>query len=652
MASGLAAALRSGRGLAAVLGILVLAGGVGRWLQTSPRVVLLSPRSGASWIGIAEPLYLGSKTWSDDVVHFRKSFVLVAAAELELEVAALRCAQVRMDGRILASLEDPASWRRARRLRAGRAAAGAHELWVTVLDRGGPAMLRLAWPGAGVVTDGSWQASRDGRSWSAARPAEIRRRVDLSEMFPSPGRALWGRLPALLCVFLLVFMWVWCRDTGQGPVWLRRWAPSPETVRWFLWGAWGLLAAVNLPRVRLNVGTDVGGHMAYIAYVAAHARLPLAGDGWQMFQAPLYYLLSAPAYAVLSHWWCEASVAHMLRLLPWFCGAVQVELGYRGIRALYPERRDLQILGMVLAGFMPMNIYLAQSVSNEGLCAALSAASLVLVWKFRLAPDAPRPEARLLAAGAVLGLAILAKTTAALLVLPLMLFLAGAVRGCWPRRRVWVGLGLFAAGIVAMAGWYYARNWMLLGRVFVGGWDPSRGWAWWQDPGFRIPSQLWVWGEALRQPVYAGLSGFWDGFYSTLWSDGNLSSMIRFESRPPWDYAYMASGVWLALLPSLGILIGTISAVFGSCDPQRPSARLAVVCLGTYLAAMLAMFLTVPAYSVVKATYTVGLLPCYALLCCRGLAWLMTGRLARAAVSAGMACWAVCAYLSYLAVPR
>lgn len=648
MASGLAAALRHRRGLAAGLVVIILAWSAGRWLRTSPRVVLLSPRAGASWIGIDEPVFLGSKAWADEVVHFRKRFTAAASADARLEVAALRAAQVRLDGRVVAELNEPALWRRPRSLRIGALPAGPHELWATVLDRGGPAWLRLALPEAGVATDRSWEASRDGSAWSPALTAQAGRRAALSGMFPSAGRALWDRLPALLCVFMLVFVRVWCRDTGQGPAWLRSRAPAPETVRRALWGAWALLAAVNLLRIPLNVGTDVGGHMEYIAYVAHHARVPLADEGWQMFQAPLYYLLSAPFYAALTGCWGEEIAAHILRLLPLFCGAVQLELGYRGIQAVYPERRDLQILGMVLAGFMPMNLYPAHAVSNEGLCAAFSAAAVVMIWRFMSRPDAPRPLPRLAAAGAVLGLALLAKTTAVLLVLPMILSLGWMLRGRWPGRRIAAGLGLFLLGLTVVSGWYYGRNWMLSGRLFWGGWDPGRGWAWWQDPGFRTPSQLWAFGAALSQPVYASLAGFWDGFYSNLWADGNLNSMIRFEARPPWDYAYMASGVWLALLPSAGIVIGGLSAVFGPPDPQRPQARFAVLCLGLYLAAMLAMFLTVPAYSVVKATYTSGLLPCYALLCCRGLSGLMRGGAGRAAVSAGMACWAACAYLSYL----
>lgn len=226
----------------------------------------------------------------------------------------------------------------------------------------------------------------------------------------------------------------------------------------------------------------------------------------------------------------------------------------------------------------------------------------------------------------------------------------GRIREGRRREAAWEA-GAFAAALAAAAGWYYIRNWILMGSPFVGGWDPSRGMAWWQDPGYRTWPQLLLWGRALGHPIYASFNGFWDALYSTLWVDGYLSAIIEARSRPPWDYRYMLSGAWLALLPSAGLIIGVIGSVFGEDVPQRRYAAFSAACLALYLAAAMWIFVTVPAYSAVKASYTLGLLPCYAVLCCAGLERLMRGSLSRAAVCGGMTCWALCAYLSYLACP-
>ncbi|MDD5658153.1 MAG: hypothetical protein PHF00_12960 [Elusimicrobia bacterium] len=621
----------------------LVAAGAAAWLARSPAAVLLRQDRGARWIAVPEPIHLGTHAWSDEVGYFHKDFELDAPASARLELSALRAAEARLDGRIVLASAPPAEWRGTRSIALPRVGPGRHEVLIAVRNRGGPAAVRAALRGCAVETDAGWTASRDGRSWSAARTLGSGSQAELSHCFPSAGAAFLDRLPALLPFFLLAFLWSWCLHTGSGPVWLHGRALTPALWRWLFLAAWGLLALNNIPKVPLNVGYDVGAHMDYIALMARSWRVPLANEGWQMFQPPLYYMLSAPAYAALSRFFEPDTVARLLRLLPFLCGALQVELAYLALRAIWPYRRDLQVMGMAAAGLMPANIYLSQAVSNEGLCGVLSAAVIVLVWR---RPAAARAA---LAAGALLGLAALAKVTAILL--------APALAGFWIMRAargrdrrdavIWAGLAGLTA--VAVAGWYYARNWAALGTPFMGGWDPARGLAWWQYPGYRTWPQLLVWGRALSQPIYSSLSGFWDAFYSTLWLDGNLSSIITFRSRPPWDYRYMLSGSWLALLPSLGILVGALSAVCGGESPQRRYAGFSAACLAIYLASAMALFVMVPAYSSVKASYTVGLLPCYGVLCCAGLERLMRGPWSTCAVRAGMACWAACAYLSYLA---
>ena len=64
---------------------------------------------------------------------------------------------------------------------------------------------------------------------------------------------------------------------------------------WRSWG-WlslpGLLLANKLPQLAGPFGFDRDGHLEYIDYILQHKALPLADDGWQMYQPPLFYLLS------------------------------------------------------------------------------------------------------------------------------------------------------------------------------------------------------------------------------------------------------------------------------------------------------------------------------------------------------------------------
>ena len=66
-----------------------------------------------------------------------------------------------------------------------------------------------------------------------------------------------------------------------------------------------------------------------------------------------------------------------------------------------------------------------------------------------------------------------------------------------------------------------------------------------------------------------------------------------------------------------------------------------------YLAAIIDLYVRLPIYSTAKATYAVGLLPCYAVLIAAGTASFLRFRLPRALLFSGLTCWAVAAYATY-----
>ena len=112
----------------------------------------------------------------------------------------------------------------------------------------------------------------------------------------SPGRrsALFAGMSAALG--WLVGLWGSRGKTGKhgwlwsAVEWLRKRDHLPLAG---LAAFWILLFANNLGGLPALVGYDVWHHLAYIRYVAEHHSLPLAGQGWEMFQPPLYYVLSA-----------------------------------------------------------------------------------------------------------------------------------------------------------------------------------------------------------------------------------------------------------------------------------------------------------------------------------------------------------------------
>jgi hypothetical protein len=368
----------------------------------------------------------------------------------------------------------------------------------------------------------------------------------------------------------------------------------------------------------------------------------------QMFQPPLYHLLSAilvwmPARAFLD----EETTLRLLRIIPLACGAAQVELAYRAARLAFPARADLQRVGTLLGGLLPMNLYMSQYVGNEPLAGALTAAAVVMLLGWLDRPDAALASRSQWLLGGLLGLAVLTKPTAALVVGPALLVLAAAHARAGRPPLPFVGAGarvLAALGVVA--GWYYARNWIVLGTPFVGMWDRSQGLGWWQEPGYRTPAHLLSFGQSLWWPVFGGLAGLWDAEYSSFWLDGWLSAIVSFEQRPPWNYALMLPAPWLALVPTAALLVGAASTPWRP-PAERQALMLAIGLVVVYLAATLSRYLQVPIFAAAKATQLLGLTPCFAIVGAAGYEVLARRRPVRAVLYGATACWALCAFFAY-----
>jgi hypothetical protein len=303
------------------------------------------------------------------------------------------------------------------------------------------------------------------------------------------------------------------------------------------------------------------------------------------------------------------------------------------------------MLAVFIGGLLPMNVYMSQTLGNEPFCGVLSALILLWGWQALREPDAARIR-RQWSAGALFGLDLLSKMTALLLtpVIAAVLVVANRLRGF---GGVLLAFARTFGAAAVVAGWYYGRNWIRFGKPLVGGWDPARGIQWWQDPGYRTPWQMISFGRSLFSPLHAGFYSLADGFFASLWLDGNLSGM---DSPPPWNMKLMLAAPWPALLLSAAIAAGLIRGIWCRDAPLRHALQLGGVTLLLYLAAFVLLWLEVPAFSQAKASYTLGLTPAYAVLCVAGLDLLPSNRVVRAAVFAFVLCWSVLVYGAYFVV--
>jgi hypothetical protein len=588
------------------------------------------------------------------VVTFRKRFILPAAVSGAIvSLSAYRLAEVWLDTHLVHA--DPPQardeWKRPRSIALpGSVPAGPHELLVRVVNEDAPPALLVRSEALRIWTGPSWEARFMDGGWTPAGLAAAPRHTALSRFLPPAPTALGEKLPLLAAVFVVGFaIALWLERRGP-PVGIPRGLASASGVRWALLLAWAFIGVHNLPRLPAYIGFDASGHLAYIRHVATGRGIPLATDGWQMFQSPLYYLVSAPFYLLFTQLFELNTARWLLRFVSLAAGAAQVEVAYVALRRTFPDREDLQAIGTAFAGLLPMNLYISQSLGNEAMAGCLSGAALLAGLGILQSASGPTRRALMLL-GLWLGLALLAKVTAILLLPPLI----GAVAYAgWRHTRQWRRVArdttTVLATALAVAGWYYARNWIRLGRPFVGGWDPSRGIDWWQEPGYRTPEEFLRFGEALVHPLAAATVGFWDALYSTFWADGLVSGVGSFSARPPWNYGFLQASVLLALVPTLLLLVGAATALAGDEPRRRVPLRFALAAVGVQLATLVDVYLHVPAYAIGKAHYTLGLVVCYALLLAAGVEALGRGPLPRAVLWAALATWGAAVYAAYVVV--
>ena len=625
-----------------------------RHLWTDPDIVLLVSEGGARWVRYREPSTLNAYLPEKLSTTFRARFTVDSVPEeAMLTLRALRTAEVYLNGsRLVAPRADPLRWKEPYQIElATQLVRGENELRIVVAaENAHPAVLGYCRP-LGIRSGEGWEASDDGRQWLAALPVDEISPLPLSRTFPRSDRALISLLPIFIPLFALVcFLSVW---SGKVPCWKGRAQIAPNAVRWLLMSGWLAMAVNNFWKIPISFGMDSGGHTQYISYVASYWRVPLATEGWQMFQPPLFYYLEAVIFRSFVQWFEPDTVVRVLKLLPLLCGAAHVEISFRISRYAYPGKESLQAIGTLVGGLLPMNLYMSQSIGNEPLAGSLTALTILYVCR-ALWGDYRSNRELGLSMGFTMGLALLTKPTAVLIVPPLLYYVsvvlfrrARSAEGgiCAVVRFVTLLLGV----AFVVAGWYYVRNYFELGRFFVGGWDSSREIVWWMNPGYRTPRQFFVFGESLLYPVFSSIYGFWDALYSTFWLDGFLSSLIAKEHLP-WNHTFMIGGALLSLLPSAAILIGVIASVKKGDGALPPMLRFAVTCLILYLVALFYLFLKVPILTSVKATYASGLTPCFALLAAAGFEVLTRQRLLRAVVYGVLACWAVGSFASYFVV--
>lgn len=618
----------------------------------SPDVVFLSDRAGAQWIKYDSEFQLEARAAGRTESTFKYVFnTNESIDDAEISLQALKKFHIIFDGDdIYSSPDDLNQWKQVYRVKIPfPVESGPHEIIINVISESShPAVIAYS-NTLPVKTGTGWLASVDGvKNWRMAVPTSLIQQAKISKSFPSSVAFLRAVAPYLAAIFMITFfIFFFAGAQGTSSFKFLNGGIEPSHVRWILLFLWALLSVNNIFRLNFQVGADGWGHIEYIDYIVTEKSLPFAYEGWQMLQAPLSYLLSAPLYALLMKWFDFPSVVKMMGIIPVFCGLLQIEIVYRVAKLVFSTRKDLQIIAVITGTVLPIHTYACQYVGNEPLTALLISL-LILLCLHLIMPDAQEKQPRyFILMGFVWGLALLSKMTA-LLLAPALIFVIFA-HAQFIRRSLKDSLKRIAIVFCValfVSGWYYLRNHMEFGNPFTGLFDMSIM-QWWQDPGYRTWSHFFTFGQSLCYPFYAGVTSFWDMFYSTLWLDGINSGLIDFV---PWNEKFMIAGALLALLPSAFMLTGVVLLWRNKEVAQRNAVIFSVVVIALFLAAMIDMYIVYPVYSRTKASYTLGLLPCYAILIAAGAEPFLKNRIIRSISLALFACWAFAAYVAYFVV--
>ncbi len=250
-------------------------------------------------------------------------------------------------------------------------------------------------------------------------------------------------------------------------------------------------------------------------------------------------------------WRGTALAVHIVRLLSVLMGAVTVLCTYLIALALWPDGKGLAVGAAAFNAFLPMFLFISASVNNDNLVVALS--SLALLMMVRMGRET-RFFGKTWFLGLVVGLAALSKASA-LGLLPLAL-LAVAV-AAWQTSEVSGDFGslgrrarliiahcsLLILTVAAVAGWWYARNWVL-----------------YHDP-LGLNTFVAIVGPRVPRPTLRQLLPEWNGFVAAFWG---LFGGVNVPMSP-WVYRLLNA---VALLGVAGLPLAAFRSRFTNRSSQ------------------------------------------------------------------------------------
>ena len=378
------------------------------------------------------------------------------------------------------------------------------------------------------------------------------------------------------------------------------------------WHRYGFLLIFILPVVAVQIYNvwhynytlsefDWRSHTDYIRLVAERWVVPIATQGWEMFQPPLYYLTSGIIFNIFGGTEAETIAFKAIQVFTTIIGLANIAITWWLLKTLFPQQRQARYLGLLVAAMLPIAFYMNPTISNEVFSGTMIGLAVFAAVRFGFGELFDWSDAVLI--GLYCGLAILTKYTGIFILISVVTLLT--LRAL-KRRFAWRWVLLLLATTLIIGGWHYFRNAIVFGDPFIGNWDQESNYRYEQLPGYRTSSFYTSFGSTFfHQPEHSRWASFWDGIYTSLWSDP-FSTFLNYED--PMTLPLVSTILVLAILPTIAILIG-----FGNAfqqiirrDWDHPYFILIITTILT-IAALIEFTLEVPFFSTINARFLLSL---------------------------------------------
>jgi hypothetical protein len=188
---------------------------------------------------------------------------------------------------------------------------------------------------------------------------------------------------------------------------------------------------------------------------------------WIAQHPPFYYLILMPVYGLLQNQ-NSVLIITIMRMVSVLMAAATLYFIFKTMQKLLPENRILQTAVTCAVAFMPTFSFISAMVNNDNLINLLSAILIYLLVEKSVSQDAGTKWS--VKTGIVLALFAMTKMTALPLffvVLTIRIIDLFKAKGSSKRKSVIYSTLIIFAIPLAVAGWWYLRNYMMFGTFFA-----------------------------------------------------------------------------------------------------------------------------------------------------------------------------------------